>query len=372
MTIIDELEKEYQEVPIFRAILDSLPEMILIFEENHKLIKINDRVKKFLKENEDIAFSPEDDENFVCKMDFEFSEDDNPFAKDCFIRDITTEVLRSKEEVKNRRGFLDIFMGSTSRRIRVLINATPFQHEEKDYVVVTVRDIHDIRKYEEQHFKDMQKFSIIGESVSTVVHDLKNPLTGLKGYLELLQLSDSPERKVLLIDKMLNSTDKLQHMLEEILHIASGAEEQILDKKWLDLKELFYDVVTLQNMPHLIKLDIEKGLKIYADKTKLHNVFWNLIKNAEEALNSEKSKIFVKVRRNSENLLFEIKDTGKGMPEHIKENIFELGTTFGKANGTGFGLASVKKIVESHSGKISFESKEGKGTSFYITIPIKS
>jgi signal transduction histidine kinase len=371
MTIIDELEKEYQEVPVFKAILDSLPEMILIFEENRKLIKINDRVKRFLDENEDVAFSPEDDEKFVCKMDFEFDENDHPFAKDCFIRNIVTEVFTSKQEIKNRRGFLDVYFGRKRNRIRVLLNATPVEHEGTDYVVVTIRDIQNIKKYEEQHFKDMQKFSIIGASVSTIVHDLKNPLTGLMGYLELLKLSDSPERKILLIEKMSNSVDKLQHMLEEILNIASGSEEQILDKRWLDVKEIFFEVINLQNMPHLIKLEIEPDLKFVGDKVKLHNVFWNLIKNAEESLNTEEGKIYVKAKRADDKILFEIKDTGKGIPQYVQESIFELGATFGKANGTGFGLASVKKIIESHKGEIKFESAVGKGTTFYITLPIK-
>ncbi|MBZ4683386.1 MAG: hypothetical protein PWP46_1883 [Fusobacteriaceae bacterium] len=368
MSIVTELEKEFEKAPIFRAILDSLPEMIFIFDNKGRLTKVNAKVQIFLKQNKEIVFSDESGKEAECKLDVEI-EDDNPLIRDCFIRNIVKEVKETKKAIYNRQGYLNIFLTNKTKKIKILLNALPFKFENDDYVIVTVRDVQNIKKYEEQHIKDMHKFSVIGESVSTIVHDLKNPLTGLAGYLELLKMTDSEEKKEIFYEKMEQGIDRLKTMLEDILNIAAGINDLILDKTYVNIKELFLDVINILNIEHLVKMEIDENIYLYGDRDKLHNVFWNILKNAEEALPHGEGEIKIKVVEYDKTVKIIISDTGKGIPEEIKDELFTLGATFGKSKGTGFGLASVKKIIDAHNGKIRFESIVDRGTTFYIRLP---
>ena len=213
---------------------------------------------------------------------------------------------------------------------------------------------------------NFKKLSLIGESVASIVHDLKNPLTGLFGYLELMKIK---ENKMELIPKMEGALEIIRTTLEDILGLTIEGEDIVLERKYEDIREMVMDIVRLLRIEEITRLDIKGKTVAYVDKIKFHNVFWNIIKNAYEALDDDTDEIEIKIYKEDMFIIVEILDNGKGIAEEHKSELFKPGKTFGKYNGTGFGLVNAKRIVEAHGGQIGFESELGVGTKFFVKIP---
>ena len=114
-------------------------------------------------------------------------------------------------------------------------------------------------------------------------------------------------------------------------------------------------------------VDIPASLTATGDAHLMQRVFTNLITNAVQAM-PKGGELAIDATADGRALVVHIHDTGDGVPENMKDMLFSPLTT-GKAKGTGLGLAVVKRIVEAHNGTITFESEEGKGTTFTVTLP---
>ena len=123
-----------------------------------------------------------------------------------------------------------------------------------------------------------------------------------------------------------------------------------------------------QNMYLVTKLNCRRML--YADKEKLKRVFYNVARNAAEAMRDNGRFSINTYLYSPTHLEFRLADSGPGIPQHVKDNIFEPFVTYGKKRGTGLGMSIAKKIITDHGGDIWVESEEGKGTIFYFTVPI--
>lgn len=352
--------------PILKALICSTPEYTLIFDVEGKVQSINTRMKEFIKNNPSISFSTADGEG-LCEMNIL----DNKCSiatpcGNCLFQNVISEVKETKEPIHNREGFLNVKIDGVTERISIILNVYPFEYENESYIIFSFRDIEKIKEYERKRIDDYKKLSLIGESVASIVHDLKNPLTGLFGYLELMKIK---ENKIELIPKMEGALEIIRTTLEDILGLTQEGEEIILDRKYEDIKEMVIDIVRLLRIEDITHIDIKGKTVAYIDKIKFHNVFWNIIKNAYEALDDDTDEIEIKIHKEDKLIIVEISDNGKGIAEEHKKELFKPGKTFGKYNGTGFGLVNAKRIVEAHGGKIEFESELGKGTRFFVKIP---
>lgn len=212
----------------------------------------------------------------------------------------------------------------------------------------------------------------------TVSHDLKTPLITIRGFLDYLEkdlAANRSERVKQDVDYILNAADKMQHLLDNLLELSRigrilnpvqvvAAEAVVQDAANLTAGRLENRHVTLE---------VEPGLPmISCDRTRLTQVYQNLIDNAVKFMGDQpEPHIWVgQTQRDGEPLLF-VRDNGMGIaPEHLTR-VFGL---FDKLNrnteGTGIGLALVKRIIETHGGRIWVESEgPGKGSTFYFTLP---
>ena len=119
-----------------------------------------------------------------------------------------------------------------------------------------------------------------------------------------------------------------------------------------------------------VQVDVPEDLSVYADRNGFHDILVNLLSNAFK-FTSDGGQIEIVASRRDEYILHEIRDTGMGIPEEEYEKIFEefYQVESGKHGGTGLGLAITKRLVEEHGGKIWVESRFGKGSTFYFTLP---
>ncbi|MDA3792333.1 MAG: ATP-binding protein [Elusimicrobia bacterium] len=140
--------------------------------------------------------------------------------------------------------------------------------------------------------------------------------------------------------------------------------EDVLAELKMDIKKADADIKTTKNFP-----------EIYCDPTKIKEVFRNLIANGLKfTSNTEKRpEIEIGYKLRKKEVEFFVKDNGIGIKKEFQEKIFEIFRKLhpvGEYEGTGIGLANVKKIINEHKGKITIESKDGEGSTFYFTIPL--
>jgi signal transduction histidine kinase len=212
----------------------------------------------------------------------------------------------------------------------------------------------------------------------TVSHDLKSPLVtinGFIGYLEQDALSGNMERLKKDTQRIQGATNKMYALLTELLELSRiGRMMNVLeDIPFEDIVKDALDIVHGQLEHNNVTVHIQPGLPIvHGDRQRLTEVLQNLLDNAAKYMGGQSNPLIEIGQHGEEDgkLIFFVKDNGIGIAPEYHERIFGL---FNKLNsqseGTGIGLALVKKIVEVHGGRIWVESKVGKGSTFYFTLP---
>lgn len=216
-----------------------------------------------------------------------------------------------------------------------------------------------------------QKMVLVGEMVSTIIHDFKSPVTGIKLSTEMLKEMHEDEESQEWCELIQLQVQRMLGMAEEVLEFSRG--NSVLHKKPVNL------IQTLQQFEKLNRVYCEAAkvdlvvrvteVIVEADENKILRVLQNLVGNAVEAFGGRVGRVEIIVTQSEEWAEISIYDNGPGIPPTIKEKLFEPFVTYGKRTGTGLGTAIVKSIVEAHKGKITYESEDEKGTTFYIRLP---
>jgi PAS domain S-box-containing protein len=247
----------------------------------------------------------------------------------------------------------------------------PLYHEDgsREGLVIIGRDITTLRQTEER-LSRTEKLSVVGELSASVAHEIRNPLTSLKGFVQLLQMEDDKHQDYYQI--MLDELNRINHIVGELLLLA---KPQLLQYTKMPIQKILMDVISLLAVEaNLYNVQILHNLPkddiiLECEPNQLKQLFINLIKNSIEA--SEKdSKIQICLEQNEHSrIAITIRDTGCGIS---KERLEKIGEPFysSKEKGTGLGLTVSYKIVQSHKGTISFESEIGVGTTVKITLPL--
>ncbi|MGM0880371.1 MAG: ATP-binding protein [Bacillota bacterium] len=214
-----------------------------------------------------------------------------------------------------------------------------------------------------------EKLKIVSQIAASVAHEVRNPLTVVKGFLQLLKESvDDKKKNYLKI--ALSELDRAEFIITDYLNLAKPQPDQL---EVIEVSGFLNNTIEMMNSYGLIQnvqiqLNCKQtGLYVLADKPRLSQVVLNLIKNGVEAI-PDTGDVTVNAFEMDEVIVLEIIDTGKGMS---KEDLSHMGTPFftTKDNGTGLGILVTIRIVEAMKGKISFESELGKGTKVMIKLP---
>ena len=239
-------------------------------------------------------------------------------------------------------------------------------------VVVTFSDLTSLKKMEEE-VQQHRILSAMGEMAATVAHEIRNPLGGIGGYAGLLARDIPPEDdRRRLVDKIIQGVSSLNKIVSNLLYYTRKTETRPVP---LDLVDFVNGVLSF------VEIEVEKSgkqielkrefpkepLEVELDPEKMQQVLLNLLLNALQAIEGS-GEIAVTMSLHGDQVELKIQDTGSGMSEETKEQIFNPFFTT-KEQGTGLGLAIVKKIIDLHHGQLSVESALDEGTSFLITLP---
>jgi len=225
-------------------------------------------------------------------------------------------------------------------------------------------------RLKEQKMK-ADRLSAIGNMMSTIVHDLRTPMTNIYGFVDLMLDEDDHDTREEYAEIVNDQINLLTNMTTDVLDFAKGKTtilpvKHAVDKLVKDFAKVFEN--DTKNKGFNFEWAVNTASMIYIDPEKIHRVFMNIMKNALEAM--AKGGTF-KIQADEQNgeIVFSLADTGKGIPEEIRDKLFDSFVTSGKKGGTGLGLAIVKKVIEEHKGKIEVESEPGVGTTFKIYFP---
>jgi K+-sensing histidine kinase KdpD len=223
-----------------------------------------------------------------------------------------------------------------------------------------------------QEMVQNERLSAVGRMASVIIHDIKNPMGTLRVYAQVMKKKSGNEEAAKLADEMIHQVDRFVNMTQEILDFTRGVSAS--NFKDLEFSEVMESVLNFiekdleKNKITLVKHAQFKGM-VRLDQDKMVRVFYNIASNARDAM-AEGGSLTVSTAEHDGAVRIDFTDTGTGMPEEVKNRIFEPFMSYGKKHGTGLGMAIVKKVIDDHGGKIEIESIMGKGTTISIYLPV--
>jgi signal transduction histidine kinase len=225
-----------------------------------------------------------------------------------------------------------------------------------------------------RHFIDEmmrnERLSLLGTTISSIVHDMNNPIGCILGACAAIQSTVQDELTHQMARIIRESVTRMETMTRELIDFSRGKTE--LQLQFVQIAELIEGL-----QPDFAKcrpfIDVQTEIlydgQLQIDRHRFLRVFSNLIRNAREAMKAQPgNRLRLSIKRVDSSVRFEISDTGCGIPSELLPRIFEPFITHGKANGTGLGLAISKAVVEAHQGTIAVSSSD-KGTTFQIDLP---
>lgn len=254
-------------------------------------------------------------------------------------------------------------------RIEVSVSTAPIRDNEGEITgfISISRDITG-RKRMEEVLRRSEKLTTVGQLAAGVAHEIRNPLTTLRGFIQLQQQTKKLNPRH--IDLMLSELDRINLIVGEFLILA---KPQAVNFQQKDIRFIMGDVISLldsQAHMHGIEFNIEaEGTSIvHCGENQLKQVFINILKNGMEAM-PDGGTIHITISKTpDEQIRIQIIDQGIGIPEEIMHKLGEPFFT-NKETGTGLGLMVCQRLIQAHKGTMEIESEKGKGTTVTILLP---
>lgn len=339
-TLKDSLEKQNK----LQAILKSMDSGVIAVDRNYKVIMINPYAQKIFGIHKDII-----GQNLMNS-----------------IRDYELEkIFKNNEEGK------EINILWPEKRVLKVKTADIMSDKHHIGTVAVVQDITDIRKLENMR----------SQFVANVSHELKTPLTSIKGFAETLRYVESKETREKFLTIIDDETDRLTRLISDILTLSHIEQhKEVKQKEDIDVVASIRDVYylmknTADKKDIRLEITTEDNATLYGEKDRFKQMLINLIDNAIK-YSEQGDSVFIGTKKEGDSCVIIVADTGVGISEEHIPRLFERFYRVDKARsrasgGTGLGLAIVKHIVLSFNGEILVESTLGKGTKFIVKMPLK-
>ncbi|TFB23111.1 PAS domain S-box protein [Filobacillus milosensis] len=317
----------------------------LIFDENYKIVYISYSAEKILGYKKE-CFLGKDLLNFIDESDVENAKK--------YINSLGFDRINVELAFKNNDDHT-IYTATHLGKIND-------DHKGKTYYIAVINDISEL-KTARKMLMNSEKLSSVGQLAASVVHEIRNPLTSIKGFLQLLEndVKDKPEY----FNIMTEEIEKIESITTELLYIAKPSPNQFKNENITNTISEVCLLMKSQARLYDIQIDFksDKDHYINCDRSQIKQVFINLIKNAVEAMESE-GTIRVHVYKD-DSLTIDVIDEGVGVPDDLK---LRLGEPFlsTKEKGTGLGLMVTKQILNNHHASLNVLDNKEKGSIFRV------
>lgn len=249
------------------------------------------------------------------------------------------------------------------------VKSIPLLYQGEPALHLMIRDITELKRSRE-FMQQSEKLTVVGELAAGIAHEIRNPLTSLKGFTQLL--GDRLDANHEYMDIMITEIDRINTIVSELLLLAKPSK---LEFKQINLEEIFENIITLMSaQANLFSVNIElvssKPLSdcyVFGIEDKIKQVFINLLKNAIESM-EDGGEAIIQVEELENQIEIKFIDSGCGIP---REFLSKLGQPFftTKDRGTGLGLMVCYSIIESHHGTMLIDSTNGEGTTVSVSLP---
>jgi signal transduction histidine kinase len=222
---------------------------------------------------------------------------------------------------------------------------------------------------------DSERLATIGRMASSISHDLRHPMTAIMANAEFLSENHLDARqRAELYQEIRMALDQMTDLVDSLLEFSRARSQMRLSYGSVE-KTVRRAIHTLRARPEFscvnIAVSCERPDEAWFDAKKLERVFHNLLLNACEAIAPSSGNVLVDIRETNNHLEIRVSDDGRGIPEKVREKLFQPFVSHGKENGTGLGLTVVQKIVQDHGGDVFVESAAAGHTVFKIVLPVQ-
>ncbi|MBD8071467.1 PAS domain S-box protein [Bacillus sp. PS06] len=249
------------------------------------------------------------------------------------------------------------------------INCIPFMYGGIPSLHIVIKDITEL-KHSREFLKESEKLTVVGELAAGIAHEIRNPLTSLRGFTQLLKFTGNADNEYVPI--MIEEIDRINTIVSELLLLAKPNNIEFIE---VNVDQLLDTIVVLMKAEANLH-----GVTILHEKTddfsyftlgvenKIKQVFVNILKNAIEAM-PDGGQLTIKVKNEGKQISVSFIDQGAGIPADILRKIGQPFFTT-KEKGTGLGMMVCQSIIESHQGTMKIDSEVGIGTTVEISLPL--
>ncbi len=336
----------------YKQLIDTLPESVIIHQD-YRIVYVNKATVFMIGANSK--------EDLIGRYIYDFIDTDYEERVEERLKQLKLE----KRPLNNIEHRINHFDGSM---FFFEVSSLSIVFGEKECILSIGKDITSRKVHTEGLLQKSEKLAMLGQMAAGIAHEIRNPLTSIKGFIHLLKSNHLNEEY---FDIVFSELERINSIVGEFLVLAKPSVTNFVEQ---DVTILIKDIVTLidtqsilSNVQIFVEFDRDLPM-VNCEKNQLKQVFLNIIKNSIEAMPNG-GNIDVKVKAKEEGKIsIEIIDQGIGIP---KERISTLGEPFysTKEKGTGLGLMTCFKIIESHNGQFIIKSKLNEGTTIEIILP---
>jgi PAS domain S-box-containing protein len=339
-----------------KSYFNNTTDAIVLYNLDNSIVEVNESFQRLTGYNE------EEIKNVKVKL-----------IDDQYLEEFS-ENIREMKKTKNSKTVETVVKCKNGSQCYFIVTITPIKNRMNKitgYICIG-KDITKL-KFTEEALKRTEMLSVVGQLAAGVAHEIKNPVTVLSGFVQLMRQSDEAESHQYYYEIMQSELKRILQITNEFLVLGKQQTYTLVRKKiGLIIKEvvLLLKAEAEKNGVHIILKAMDNIPPISCNPDQLKQVFINIIKNSIEAMPNGGS-LWIDIRvEGDRSVIIETIDEGYGM---TKETLAKIGTPFytTKQEGTGLGMMVSHKIIESHHGKITIESEVNVGTKIKIEFPIK-
>lgn len=346
-----------------RAFMDGAPDAFFIFDGDLRLVEINSRGRELIA---GAAGEPPSPGQPLAELFSFFLQSEDALGLRGVLESGRSQLLKRRYCRGGGEGFLELRGFRAGSCLGVIVTETTERHrfiQEREHLIAEL----------ESKNAELERF------VYAVSHDLKSPLVTIKGFLDLLgeDVTNGKQGDVADdIDRIRRAADTMESLLDDLLRL-SRVGRAAKQCEAVDMNALAHEVVELLH-PQLFARGIETVItpgwpRVRGDRRRLFELLQNLVENAVRHMGEVASPVIeIGCRRLDGEVAFYVRDNGCGIPPEYHEKVFGMFEQLQPdRGGSGIGLALVRRIVETHEGRVWVESDgRGSGTTFYFTLPV--
>jgi len=269
-------------------------------------------------------------------------------------------------------GSAEPFSGDALRAAEALARHAALAIENAQLFEREQHTIEELQKAQKQLLQS-EKLATIGQMAAGIAHELNTPLTYIMGNLELLELQDLSANQREMLSSIGRGADRIRALAHRLLAFSRPGREEMAPLVVNDVVERSLELSQYQIASGRVILvrHLEPDLpRVVGVSNQLELALINLVVNAVHAMGEKGGTLTVSTRRRGDDVEISVADEGPGIPERIRGSLFEpFVTTKPEGKGTGLGLSTVLMVVERHNGRVDFDTEEGRGTTFRVTLP---